>query len=88
MGPGELIRLTTFKTHMSDGKSWVEYRSEKGEVAVALLLGTEPRKGMHDDDHWIAALNAIGFVRTDQLTPEELDAVTKRINAKAKAKKP
>lgn len=83
MKPGDLVRLATIKDYGSDGRSWIEYRSEKG---VALLLGTEPKKSVRDDDHWLATMNALGFIRTDQLLTKEWTVVKKRIEAKLRTK--
>jgi hypothetical protein len=46
MGRGCLVRLTNFRHIRDDGKAWEHYTmSDKGEVYVLMLLGSERKVG-------------------------------------------
>jgi hypothetical protein len=46
----EILRLKSYKTYLDDGKSYVGYGTEKGQVGIAIILGYEPAKIDKEED--------------------------------------
>lgn len=47
IGPGSVIRMTSFKDHFvgDTASGWMDYKAQKGKVAVFMLLGDENKDG-------------------------------------------